>query len=194
MLADECYVVLHEVRLRGLVEVSGELADSPHVAALLDAGLVAQARTSLRITAQGRETHAEWALLTAGSGEQQAAQRGYERFLPLNAEFLRLCHDWQVRPGELPNDHSDARYDWEVLDRLHAFDERAAVVVRRIGRDVPRFEPYPGRLRAALRRVDEGEHEWFTSPRIDSYHTVWMHVHEDLLLALGRDRADEPEP
>jgi hypothetical protein len=192
VLADECYVVLHEVRLRGLVEVSGELDGSPHVAALLDAGLVAQARTSLRITAEGREAHSEWALLAAGSDEQQAAQRGYERFLPLNREFLRLCHDWQVRPGEVPNDHSDARYDWEILDRLHAFDERAAVVVRRIGRDVPRFEPYQPRLRAALARVGEGEHEWFTSPRIDSYHTVWMHVHEDLLLALGRDRADEP--
>jgi pyruvate,orthophosphate dikinase len=119
-------------------------------------------------------------------------QRAYERFLVLNTEFLRLCHDWQVRPGDVPNDHADPRYDWGVLDRLRAFDERAAVVVRRIGRDVTRFEPYPRRLRVALERVDAGEHEWFTSPRIDSYHTVWMHVHEDLLLALGRDRADEP--
>jgi hypothetical protein len=37
----------------------------------------------------------------------------------------------------------------------------------------------------------EGETEWLTSPRVDSYHTVWMQLHEDLLLALGRDRASE---
>ena len=189
MLTDECYTVLHEVRLRGLVE----LPESPHVAELLDAGLVARARTSLRITSEGRELHATWARLSDGTDEHTAAQTGYDRFVVLNGEFLKLCHDWQVRPGNVPNDHSDARYDWEIIDRLHAFDERAAVVVRRIGRDVERFEPYPGRLRAALKRVDDGEHDWFTSPRIDSYHTVWMHVHEDLLLALGRDRADEPE-
>ena len=46
--------------------------------------------------------------------------------------------------------------------------------------------------RARLRRPpasNEGDHEWLTSPRIDSYHTVWMQLHEDLLLALGKNRA-----
>jgi hypothetical protein len=56
---------------------------------------------------------------------------------------------------------------------------------------VPRFEGYRPRLRDARERVNEGEHEWLTSPRIDSYHTVWMQLHEDLLLALGLDRASE---
>jgi hypothetical protein len=66
--------------------------------------------------------------------------------------------------------------------------------LRRLSRSVERFDEYPRRLRAAVRRLDEGDWEWFTSPRIDSYHTVWMQVHEDLLLALGRERADEPSP
>jgi hypothetical protein len=189
VLSAEGYAVLHEVRLRGLVE----LDDGPAVVELLDAGLVARARTSLRITSEGRDVHAAWARLSEGTDEHRAAERAYERFMPLNAELLHLCHDWQVRPGDVPNDHSDARYDWEIVDRLNALDERAAVVVRRIGREVERFEEYPRRLRAALKRVHEGEHEWFTSPRLDSYHTVWMIVHEDLLLALGRDRADEPQ-
>jgi len=42
-------------------------------------------------------------------------------------------------------------------------------------------------------RVDAGDTEWLTSPRLDSYHTVWMQLHEDLLLALGRDRSAEPD-
>jgi hypothetical protein len=58
-------------------------------------------------------------------------------------------------------------------------------------RAVVRFADYRARLRAARRRVDDGESEWLTSPRIDSYHTVWMQLHEDLLLALGRDRETE---
>src|SRR5918994_378376 len=41
---------------------------------------------------------------------------------------------------------------------------------------------------SARRRVEDGEHDWFTSPRIDSYHTVWMELHEELLVALGRER------
>src|SRR5262249_11881501 len=116
---------------------------------------------------------------------------GYEAFLPLNAELIRLCNDWQVRPGNVPNDHRDPHYDWSVIDRLRALDERAAPVLRRVGRVLEPFDAYPRRLRVALQHVDEGETEWFTSPRIDSYHTVWMQVHEDLLLALGRERADE---
>jgi hypothetical protein len=56
---------------------------------------------------------------------------------------------------------------------------------------VARFATYRPRLRAARVRVAEGETDWLTSPRIDSYHTVWMELHEDLLIALGRDRASE---
>ena len=47
--------------------------------------------------------------------------------------------------------------------------------------------------RDAREKVEDGEHDWFTSPRIDSYHTVWMQWHEDLLLALGREREQDPQ-
>ena len=53
---------------------------------------------------------------------------------------------------------------------------------------MPHFAPYRERLRSARRRVVDGEHDWFTSPRVDSYHTVWMELHEDLLAALGWER------
>ena len=33
--------------------------------------------------------------------------------------------------------------------------------------------------------------EWFTKPVIDSYHTVWFELHEDLLATLGIERASE---
>ena len=54
----------------------------------------------------------------------------YQRFLALNRELIRVCNDWQVRPGGAPNDHSDPTYDWSVVDRLVAIDERVGPILR----------------------------------------------------------------
>jgi hypothetical protein len=184
---DATFRLLHEVRLRGVVE----LDETETVALLLQDGLVVRSTRGIRITTEGRVTHAAWARLAPGAEAEQSARRAYERFLPLNLEMLRLCSDWQVRPGGVPNDHRDARYDWSVLDRVRDLDERIAPVMSRLGRTVERFAAYRPRLRAALERVDAGDTDWLTSPRIDSYHTVWMQMHEDLLIAIGGDRARE---
>jgi hypothetical protein len=187
---DATFRLLHEVRLRGVVEVH----ETEIVAPLVDRGFVVHAARGIRITAEGRVTHAAWARLSEGGDDEKVARRAYERFLPLNRELLRICSDWQVRPGGITNDHTDPRYDWSVIDRLQALDERVGPVVTRLGRSVDRFAAYRPRLRAALKQVDEGAVEWLTSPRCDSYHTVWMQLHEDLLLAIGGDRANEPAP
>jgi hypothetical protein len=199
VLSDEGYALLHEVRLRGLVQVEqldeGSGPGRTVIATQLVAeGLVTPVRASIRVTPKGRALHQAWARVPAGSATEDALRRAYERFLPLNGEFLRLCHDWQVRPGNVPNVHDDLRYDWGVIDRLRDIDERVAPVLRRFARTLERFDVYPRRLRGARKRVEDGETEWFTSPRLDSYHTVWMQVHEDLLLGLGLERTDEPQP
>jgi hypothetical protein len=187
---DTTWLLLHEIRLRGVVVVTG---DDTVAETLVDMGFAALTPRGVRITPEGRETHSEWARLAPGSDADTLMRRAYERFLPLNRELVRICHDWQVRPGGTTNDHRDARYDWTVIDRLRTLDERAAPVVSRAGRAHVRFTTYRARLRHALGRVEEGERDWMTSPRLDSYHTVWMQFHEDVLLALGADRADEPE-
>ena len=120
-----------------------------------------------------------------------AAEQTYVGFLPLNRELLRLCHDWQVRGG-VANTHDDPIYDFTVIDRLVGLDERVGPIVRRLARAVPRFAPYRHALRDARRRVEAGESDWFASPRCDSYHTVWMRLHEDLLCATGVERSSEP--
>ena len=187
---DATFRLLHEIRLRGVIEI----AETESVTILIREGYVAQSARGVRITSAGRTTHAQWARLPAGAEHEAVAQRAYTRFLPLNQELIRVCSDWQVRPGGVPNDHRDSHYDWSILDRVHGLDERVAPIVSRLGRTVDRFGEYRPRLRAALTRVDEGETEWLTSPRIDSYHTVWMQMHEDLLLAIGGDRTNEPSP
>jgi hypothetical protein len=185
-LDDDCWLLLHEVRLRGVVERG---TDGVEVR-VIEAGLVARVPKGLRLTREGRELHTQWARIREEAIEA-AVERAYTRFLDLNRELIRVCNDWQVRPGGVPNDHADPTYDWSVIDRLVVIDDRVAPILRSTATNVARFGSYRPRLRSARERVHEGEHEWLTSPRIDSYHTVWMQLHEDLLLALGRDRASE---
>src|SRR3954470_10597964 len=176
--------VLHELRIRGTAADEGDVADP-----LVDAGFAVRRREVLMLTPAGRvEAEARFRL---DGEEKEAVQATYDRFLPLNRSLLQICTDWQLRPGNVPNDHSDKAYDWDVVDRLVTLDEQTGPVVRSLGRRVSRFAQYRDRLRGARRRVQDDEHDWLLSPRIDSYHTVWMQLHEDLLLGLGLDRAEE---
>ncbi len=184
-------LLLHRLRVQPKV-ASAEAPDEA-VGPLVAAGWAVTRGASVLLTPAGRAEADVRFRLEPGSDAAARAARAYEQFLPRNAELLRVCSDWQVRPGGSPNDHRDAAYDWAVVDRLVALDERIGPVVRRLGRETVRFAPYRDRLRDARARVVEGAHEWLASPRIDSYHTVWMQLHEDLLLALGIDRASEPE-
>ncbi|HEX5614494.1 MAG TPA: MarR family transcriptional regulator [Acidimicrobiia bacterium] len=190
-LPDAAWTVVHEVRMRGRVDPA-TIADDV-LEAILAAAFAETRPHGIVLTRAGRVAHEVWARVEPGSDQEAALLRSYEAFLPLNRELLALCHDWQLKPGGAPNDHRDARYDWAVIDRLHAFDDRAGGVVRRAAKALDRLAGYRAGLEHALTRVDDGERDWFTSPRIDSYHTVWMHLHEDLLLALGIERASESD-
>jgi len=176
--------VLHELRVRGTAPDGGDAADR-----LVDAGFAMRRRSMLMLTPAGRaEADARFRLTGA---DEAAVQAGYARFQPLNRALIQICNDWQVRAGGIPNDHRDPVYDWGVIDRLVAHDQQTGPVVRSLGRQVSRFAQYRDRLRGARRLVEAEEHDWLLSPRIDSYHTVWMQLHEDLLLGLGINRADE---
>ena len=50
---------------------------------------------------------------------------------------------------------------------------------------------YRPRLQEALDKFDDGDAQWLASPLIDSYHTVWMHLHQHLILMLGLTRAED---
>jgi hypothetical protein len=183
-LSDADWELVHELRLRGVIEAP----DSEPVAIVLAAGLATRRASKLTITPEGRVAHRDWARCEAGSDTEERVQRAFDRFVILNAELLQLCSDWQVKREGTPNDHRDVAYDWSVIERLISLDGRAGAVARQAGAAVARLASYRSRLRAARTLVEEGQHEWFTSPRIDSYHTVWMQWHEDLLLTLGLER------
>jgi hypothetical protein len=188
-LTEEAWALLHDLRLRGFRPAKGGPAEEE----LTNVGMVLVRGPNLALAPPGREAHAAWARLAADSEEEALARATYERFLVFNVEFLRICTDWQLKAGNQPNDHSDAAYDFKILERLDRLDERAAALIEPLGKAVPRFAGYRARLTDALDKISE-DRAWLASPRCDSYHTVWMQLHEDLLSAVGVNRADEAQP
>ena len=89
------------------------------------------------------------------------------------------------------NDHSDSEYDSGVINRLVELDNHVQPICSDLKECLERFASYGDRFTYALNLVLEGEVDWFTKPMIESYHTVWFELHENLLSTLGIDRASE---
>ena len=194
--------MLHGLRLRGFGE-PGPIASVVGLDEQTVADHLAKLQAEeLVLRRDGRL--AGWALTPAGRAEQERLARadlaaagaddvvrnGYEEFLRYNVELLGVCTDWQVRSG-VPNDHSDPAYDASVVARLKAIDAAVGPVLDDLATVLDRYRHYAPRFAAALDRLDVGELEWFTKPLIDSYHTIWFELHEDLLSSLGLERSKE---
>lgn len=147
-----------------------------------------------------------WSLTEAGRSEDErrlaaeldaAAARPvvldvHARFVPLNARFLDAATRWQVRP--LPgqpmaaNDHTDHRWDDRVLDDLRSVGGALAPLDAELASRLARLGGYARRYEDASLRASRGERRWVDGLGIDSCHTVWMQLHEDLLATLGFER------
>ena len=86
-----------------------------------------------------------------------------------------------------PNDHSDEAYDGRVLDRFAEFDLRADPICADLSGALARFSLYRVRLADALTRARSGALD-YVADNLESYHTVWFQLHEDLLATLGLPR------
>jgi len=199
-------LTLHALRLKGLAELEVLASVWPRDPEELRAELDTAVASGDVIRRDGRMSG--WALSAAGRerGERLLAEeRGaigagpaivsaYEEFLGLNQPFLDLCTDWQLRPGEagpVLNDHTEAAYDGQVIDRLGDAHRELSGVLSRLAVALDRFDRYPPAFDAAWGRVREGDTDWFCRPMLASYHTVWFELHEDLLATLGRTRSEE---
>jgi hypothetical protein len=208
--SDPAFVALHVVRVRG-VTGSAEIAaatgldeDAVETAMRAHAGhdlvtLRTGALAGWALTPFGRDEDAQrCAAELEAAGLRDAVGALYRRFLELNPLLLRLCTDWQLHPPAdnktppEPNRHEDAAYDAEVVARLGKVDGAAQPICDELADALARFGNYGPRLAAARVRVEAGEHDWMTKPLIDSYHSVWFELHEDLLATLGIERGSEP--
>lgn len=171
------------------------------IAAALEAAVesdrAAGAKGTFMVAPLGREWLDErYPEAFAGFRANPAATEAYERFERINRKLLELFTDWQMIPaagGErVANDHSDADYDAGIVDRLGDQHERAEKVLDSFAELEPRLSIYRERLDAAYDKVLAGDHDYVSAVRIDSYHTVWFELHEDLLRMLGREREEAP--
>jgi hypothetical protein len=173
--------------IRGMAR--GEV--TPSQQALADSGLILIKGPIMMPTPAGTALVAEQLLLPADAPERERIMATFNRFLPVNRALRDLCTAWQVRPDGSVNDHADENYDADIRDRLDDIDDSVAPLLKRFTEEIPSMAGYRALLTAALAKLDEGDDTWLASPLIDSYHTVWMHLHQELLLTIGMSRKED---
>ena len=200
--ADDCLRVIALKGMGSAESVAGALgADEETVgdilAGLTERGTVLEmpggrVRPSPEATARAEELWVE-----EREGLTDAFSSVLDRFHGPNMGLKQVVTAWQVRTvdgTETPNDHDDPAYDQSVLDRLRTeIHPEATPLIAEVAALLPRLGRYGDRLAAALAQLDEGDHRYVAHPLLDSYHTVWFELHEELIRLAGRNRRDETE-
>jgi hypothetical protein len=189
--------VLQAVRLKGRVSLADLAAtlgeDTDDLATIVDrlteSGLLVDGK-ALRVSPDGRVRLDELLATEREHIDTAALAAAYADFRVVNAEFKVLVTDWQLKDGQ-PNTHEDHEYDDGVLARLDDVHHRAAPIIAAAAAQLPRLSRYSTKLQAALDNVHAGETAWLSRPLIDSYHTVWFELHEELIVAAGLTRESE---
>ena len=88
------------------------------------------------------------------------------------------------------NDHTDWGWDEQVLRTLAKLTVALRGLEERLVAALDRFAGYGDRFASALARVDQGQRRWVDEPGVDSAHTVWFQLHEDLIATLGLRRGE----
>jgi len=189
--------VLQAVRLKGRVseaDLAATVDENPAdvaaaLAQLTAVGLLVQGKT-LRISPEGRERLNSLLAEERSGVDQNVLATSYDDFRAVNNAFKALVSDWQIKDGQ-PNSHDDTEYDAAVLNRLDNVHQQVLPVITTVTTLLPRLSAYAKKLNSALAKVKSGETTWLARPIIDSYHTVWFELHEELIAASGLTREEE---
>jgi DNA-binding MarR family transcriptional regulator len=186
------------VRLQDLAAAAGVPDDeaAASVAVLEEQGLVLRrprgADEHVSPTPPGRERAAE-VIAAEGAALRAAVAEVDAGFAGLNRRVKQILLRWQVRtdrPTQVPNDHSDARYDRQVLSELREVHRAADDLLARLEPLRARYGSLRRRLRDALARALAGDVRAVAGVTGDSFHTAWWELHGDLLAILGRARGE----
>lgn len=191
--------LLRLVRMKGLAQWSllaaSACASDDEVAAsgssLIAAGLLVELSGRVRLTSGGRERYAELVARERSAIDALALQAAYHDFCILNADLKTIISDWQARDDRLGADRGEEANGLAVAKRLSDLHRAFLPLADRLSEVRPRLDGYRRRLSEALAHIDAGELEYVSRPIIDSYHTIWFELHEDLLEMSGLSRSDE---
>jgi hypothetical protein len=202
--SDPDLLVLHALRLKGFAEPPAvseavaldESAVAERLASFQERELVKRrdGRVSgFTLLAPGKYLHTTLLDADRAAADCDAEiESAYAAFLSHNETFKQLCADWQLRTvdgRQVANDHTDAAHDNAIAERLATLQPDVAVLLDDLAGAIERFAPYVWRLSNATTRFVAGDPAALARPLARSYHDVWMELHEDFLVTLGRDRS-----
>jgi len=199
-MTPELHLVMHgtAIKKHGAAAAIAELAGLPAartaevLTAAVASGRVAEVGGKYMLTAAGQMIlGGEYTRFNDALRANADFDAAYQRFEIVNRELKQLITDWQtmeVGGKRVANDHSNEGYDGRILDRLGDLHERFEPILNGLVACAPRLAIYRQKLEAALAKAEDGDIAWVSDARIDSYHTVWFELHEDLLRLLGRVR------
>jgi hypothetical protein len=117
----------------------------------------------------------------------------YEAFERVNKTLKQVITDWQtldIGGVRTSNDHSNKAHDEAIIDRLGQVHETVEPLLDKLSQHLPRLAIYSKKLLQALEAAEDGEIDWVSDIRRESYHTVWFELHEDLLRIMGCEREE----
>ncbi len=175
------------------------LGDVAVVGAMLDEmvadGIVETVGTMLRLTEVGVSTSQLRLTDDMGMLGPEVATSALDSFLPLDHIVKEIITRWQLVEAEdgsmVANDHTDPGHDERVVSDLSELTKSVGSWISPLTRQLPRLSRYQKRLGAAMEQIRAGDHRYFASPLVDSFHSIWFEIHEDLIRLAGSTRADE---
>ena len=197
---DPVHLVLHALRIKGMasaltldiITALGEHTVTQALQHMEAAGHAAfvERGAMWRLTPEGRDHHRVAVASFLGDHERREFAVSYERFLVANEQFKRSCSEWQVRDGT-PNGHDDKEYDAAIIARIGALHGEVAEILDSMSSRVRHLGRYRRRLGEALTAVHGGDLRRVSGFGCESFHEIWMELHEDLIQLLDIDRAAE---
>jgi hypothetical protein len=168
---EEAFPALHLLAVRGSGQ---ELPVDPND--LVSAGLVAATDDGYALTEAGNATHRRQLAAERYSYEPTRLAQAYERFLAQDEPLRAIVARW---------DSADQAGKAEMFAELTDILGRVRVALRRTNEQLLRFEGYLPRLRKALGRVEQGEHDYLAGPVPDSFNAIWSELHQDYRITQG---------
>lgn len=194
--AAEEFLLLHALKVKGMAlpEAIAEASGLPldQVRAGLEAAVAAEhakERSGGRVSgfmlgSAGRVRYNELRASSVTDQEVAALVPAYEAFLAPNRAFKEVTTFAQT---EANGDHAS------VVARLEPIHESLGRVLDLAAPAVTRMAAYRPRFEQAMAAIRSGDLSALAKPMSGSYHDVWMELHEDLILTLGRERNDADE-
>ena len=117
----------------------------------------------------------------------------YDRFETINKQLKNIITRWQtmeVGGQRVKNLHDDSSYDDSIVGELGDLHEMFEPILAGLISGEKRYSIYGIKLEKALNSAEDGDIQWVSDASIDSYHTVWFELHEDLLRVMGKERVE----